>query len=52
LSQLVIEAVTQSRLNLKTKRITRGDYLTHIIYLFLFYFTIFGLNNKKETKFD
>jgi len=38
LSQLVIEAVTQSRLNLKTKttKITLDNYIIHIIYLLLF----------------
>jgi len=40
LSQLYIEAVTQSRLNnLKTKnaKITLDNYIIHIIYLLLFH---------------
>jgi len=49
LSQLFIEAVTQSILNLKTKnaKITLNNYVIHILYLLLFHLQLDEIIKKK-----
>jgi len=57
LSQLFIEAVIQSRLNLKIKttKIRLDNYIIHIMYYIIISvalsFTIVGLNNKKSKQY-